>query len=100
MNYNIEVDLDVLRSTIQEVDNYIKIQEQKMKEATRIVEEMDWKGTDYERFHNKWTALTNESSIAKRTKQELKEFSKKLSECLDSYQKAQNSLKEIANSLR
>ena len=60
----IDVDLEEIYAAQQAVYNYIEYQKQQTNASTTKVEEMgtDWKGTDYERFKNKWTQLTNESN--------------------------------------
>ena len=94
----IDVDLDTLHAAQQAVEAYIKVLDDETRKSERKVEEMgsSWKGKDYERFKNKWTQLTNEQSVSKRTKKELESFNSYLSTCYNEYYGLQTGLKDFA----
>ena len=94
----IDVDLDELYIAQQAVFNYMEIQKTKTNQTAVKIEEMgsSWRGTDYIRLQNKWTQLTNDSSVASRTNKELESFNTYLIRCYNEYDKMQNDLKNIA----
>lgn len=89
----IDVDLDKLKTVQREIDSYIDILDAKLYESTKIVEQMNvsWKGKDYDRFKNKWTELTNSSSIAITTKKELELVKSYIYACNQLYTELQKS---------
>ena len=97
----IDVDLDEIYAAQQAVYNYIEYQKNETNTSSVKVEEMgaSWKGTDYDRFKNKWTQLTNDSSIASKTQRELDSFSEYLTRCFNEYDKMQYDLKNISAGL-
>ncbi len=97
----INVDLDILNSTRQKVDDFLAYEKQETNKTKTTVENIEeyWKGQDYETFKTKWEDITDDSSVYHTTQRAFESFSSYLNKCYTDYKKMQDELKNLSTQI-
>jgi len=103
MGYKIEVNHSILKSSSNEIDEYINLINQYMKKADEEVYSLvstNWNHQDANTFKSKWIDLSNQHSVTSHMKSSLRNYANSLRYAESQYKKAQNAAVTVSKLLK